>query len=175
MGILGSSRLLRRAFGGDAGRMRVSSALSSGRQEPQLEPALSTAPMASSSCSPRAMAPTMVLTPTSKQAQTMAPRSSCAAPGRPASSIGGGVGLEGGDDVGAGDLDRLGGGEERGDDAAVLDERDAGGPRARSSTTTTSAVGGGEEAAGRAPPSRRGAAASASSARQPKGGRATAQ
>ena len=39
--------------------------------------------------SPRAMAPTMVLTPTSKQAQTMAPRSSCAAPGRPASSIGG--------------------------------------------------------------------------------------
>ena len=38
-----------------------------------------------------------------------------------------GVGLEGGDDVGAGDLDRLGRGEERGDDPAVLDQGDPGG------------------------------------------------
>ena len=63
-----------------------------------------------------------------------------------------GVGLEGGDDVGAGDLDRLARGEERGDDAALLDERDAGDAAGAVLDEDRLGPGGGEEVAGEGGP-----------------------
>ena len=58
------------------------------------------------------------------------------------------VGLEGGDDVGAGDLDGLARGEEGGDDAPSSISATRAVPRARSSTSDGFGVGGGEKVAG---------------------------
>src|SRR5687768_15992492 len=69
------------------GETAARSAASSGRQEPQLVPARSAAPISATlAARPEATASTMAFEPTSKQAQTIGPRSGIAASGRPASS-----------------------------------------------------------------------------------------